>query len=140
VVIFPVGTVCGLLWLARINRKPNQHGGFIMKKQLVKVIVLAAACTLALGGYAFAGKGAGAGGGGGKGLQTRTATSTKIQSQSKLQTQSRQKLHVNTGDGLTTPAGSAQGSQRKLGLADGSELAPRPQDGTGFGSPNRTVE
>jgi len=113
-----------------------------MKKQLVKVVVLTAACTLALGGYAFAGKGAGAGagagGGGGKGLQTRTAT--KVQTQSKLQTQSRQQLHVNTGDGLTTPAGSAQGSQRKLGLADGSELAPRPQDGTGFGSSKRTVE
>jgi hypothetical protein len=106
-----------------------------MKKQFVKVVVLVAACTLALGGYAFAGKGAGAGGGGGKGLQTRTATATKIQ------TQSRQKLHVDTGDGLTTPTGSAQGSQRKLGLADGSELAPRPQDGTGFGSPaTRTVE
>lgn len=112
-----------------------------MKKQLVKVVVLTAACTLALGGYAFAGKGAGAGGGGGKGLQTRTATATKIQTQSKVQTQSRQKLHVNTGDGLTSPAGSAQGSQRKLGLADGSGLAPRPQDGTGFGSPApRTVE
>ena len=109
-----------------------------MKKQFVKVVVLAAACTLALGGYAFAGKGAGAGGAGGKGLQTRTAT--KVHTQSKLQTQSRQQLHVNTGDGLTTPAGSAQGSQRKLGLVDGSELAPRPQDGTGFGSSKRTVE
>lgn len=112
-----------------------------MKKQLVNVVVLAAVCTLALGGYAFAGKGAGAGGAGGKGLQTRSATATKIQTQSKRQTQSRQQLHVNTGDGLTTPAGSAQGSQRKLGLADGSELAPRPQDGTGFGSSApRTVE
>lgn len=109
-----------------------------MKKHLLKVTVLAAVCALALSGEALAGKGAG-GSGNGKGMQTNTAT--KNQSQDQLRV--RERIHqpgtgqMNGGPGVATPQGAGQGNSRQLGLRDGSEAAPRPQDGTGFGSPNR---
>lgn len=112
-----------------------------MKKHLLKVTVLAAICALALSGEAMAGKGAGGAGSGknGKGLQTNTATQTQSQDQLRV----RERIHqpgtgmVNGGNGVAAPQGTAQGSGRQLGLRDGSELAPQPKDGTGFGSPNQ---
>jgi hypothetical protein len=107
-----------------------------MKKHLLRVTVLAAVCALALSGQALAGNGPG---GNGKGLQTNTATQTQSQDQLRI----RDRIHqpgtglVNGGSGVAAPQGAGQASGRQLGLRDGSELAPRPQDGTGFGSQNK---
>lgn len=92
-----------------------------MKKNVLKITVLIAVCALALGGEAFAGKG------GGKGLQSASGSKAQV----------RQQLKTGDCDATGLSQGVGQGSMRKLGLADGSELAPRPQDGTGFGSPAR---
>jgi hypothetical protein len=95
-----------------------------MKRNGFKVIVLVAVCALALGGQAFAGKGGGKGGGNGQ--QSASGQQFKVRQQLK------------TGDcdssGVRQGLGQGQGSMRNLGLADGSKLAPRPKDGTGFGS------
>jgi len=103
-----------------------------MKKNLFKVVVLIAAGALFLSGEAFA-RGGGGGGGGGAGLQTRSAM--KIQTQSKYQTQTRTQAQQQLNQDGTGSQGTAQGNMRKLGPADGTDLQPRPQDGTGYGSP-----
>lgn len=96
-----------------------------MKRNGFKVIALVAVCTLALGGQAFAGKGGGKGSV--KGQQSASGQQLNVRQQLK------------TGDCDTSGArqGLGQGSMRKLGLADGSKLAPRPKDGSGFGSSAR---
>lgn len=116
-----------------------------MKKNLFNVAVLALAVgALALSGEAFARSGGGTGGSISRSLQTKTAT--KVQTQTKLQsqikTQSQQQLKVDSDDTLATPQGTAQGGGKsKLGVADGTDLEPRPLDGTGYGSPTaQTVE
>lgn len=92
-----------------------------MKKNVFKVAVLVAVCALALGSEAFAGNG------GGKGMQSAFGTQPQLKV--------RQQLKTGDCDLTGVSQGVAQGSMRKPGLADGSGLAPRPQDGTGFGSP-----